>query len=103
VTRIAEPGITLAVTSNSIVPGSAILVILMMEALSSSETLVLTRATLRNIQKMPFFIVTAVKTSNLTSTLVVQTSAVLGLKHKNGKYQTDFFCRKTNNMEESLV
>jgi hypothetical protein len=37
------------------------------EALSSSETSVLTRATQLNIPKTPFFIVTAVKTSNLTS------------------------------------
>jgi hypothetical protein len=69
VTRIGELGIT-AVTSNrrmlrrnslgissqrasvasySYVPSSPILVILMMEALSSSETSVLTRATRRNI------------------------------------------------------
>jgi hypothetical protein len=33
----------------NVVPRSPILVILMMEALSSSETLVLTKATLRNI------------------------------------------------------
>jgi hypothetical protein len=45
VTRIDELGITLAVTSNS----SPILVILMKEALSYSETSVLTRATRRNI------------------------------------------------------
>jgi hypothetical protein len=62
VTRIGEPGTMLAVTSNrhtlqtntlvfgisSIVPSSAILVT-MMETLSSSETLVPTRATRRNI------------------------------------------------------
>jgi hypothetical protein len=60
VTRIDELGTTLAVTSNrrtlrrnlvtaSVVPSSLILVILMKEALSSSETSVLTRATRRNI------------------------------------------------------
>jgi branched-subunit amino acid permease len=66
VTRIAELGTTLAVTSNrhklrrntserwllvtaSVVPSSLILVTLMKEALSSSETSVLTRATQRNI------------------------------------------------------
>jgi hypothetical protein len=64
VTRIGELGTTLAVTSNylvflrsvhrllvtpSIVPSSPILVTLMKEALSSSETSVLTRATWRNI------------------------------------------------------
>jgi hypothetical protein len=56
VTRIGELG-TLAVTSNrrtlrrntANVPSSRILVTLMMEALSSSETSVLTRATRRNI------------------------------------------------------
>jgi hypothetical protein len=66
VTRIGELGITLAATSNrrmlrrntsvrrllviaSVVPSSPILVILMKEALSSSETSVLTRVTRRNI------------------------------------------------------
>jgi hypothetical protein len=62
VTRIGELGTTLAVTSNrsklrsvrrllvtaSVVPSSPILVTLMKEALSSSETSVLTRATRRN-------------------------------------------------------
>jgi hypothetical protein len=59
VTRIGELGITLAVTSNrrklrrniivtaKVVPSSLILATLMMEALRSSETSVLTRATLR--------------------------------------------------------
>jgi hypothetical protein len=54
VIRIGELGTTLAVTSNRrtlrrIVPSSPILVTLMNEAQSSSETSVLTRATLRNI------------------------------------------------------
>jgi hypothetical protein len=63
VTRIRELGTTLAVTSNrptlrrntrllvtaSVVPSSPTLVTLMKEALSSSETSVLTRATRRNI------------------------------------------------------
>jgi hypothetical protein len=62
VTRIDELGTTLAVTSNvflhsvrrllvtaRVVPSSPIRVTLMKEALSSSETSVLTRATRRNI------------------------------------------------------
>jgi hypothetical protein len=62
VTRICELGTTLAVTSNrllrsvrrllvaaTVVPSSQILVTLMKEALSSTETSVLTRATRRNI------------------------------------------------------
>jgi hypothetical protein len=56
-TRIDELGTTLAVTSSvrwllvtaSIVPSSPIIVTLMKEALSSSDTSVLTRATRRNI------------------------------------------------------
>jgi hypothetical protein len=43
-----------------------LLVTLMMEALSSSETSVFTRAPRRNIPETPFFRVTAVKTSNIT-------------------------------------
>jgi hypothetical protein len=46
-TRIGELGTMLALTS--IVPSSQILVALMKEALSSSDTSVLTRATRRNI------------------------------------------------------
>jgi hypothetical protein len=60
VTRIGELGTTLAVTNNrrtlrqllvtaNVVFSSPILVILMMEALSSSETSVLTRTARRNI------------------------------------------------------
>jgi hypothetical protein len=52
----------LVVTAN-VVPSPTILVTLMMEAILSFETSVLTRATRRMIQKMEFFIVTSVKTS----------------------------------------
>jgi hypothetical protein len=59
-TRIGDLGTTLAVTSHrrsvrrllvtaSVVPISPILVTLMMEGLSSSETSILTRATRRNV------------------------------------------------------
>jgi hypothetical protein len=50
----------------SVVPSSPILVTLMMDGLSSSETPVLTRARKRNIPEDDIHIVTAVKTSNLT-------------------------------------
>jgi hypothetical protein len=53
ITRIVELGTTLAVrrllVTDSVVPTSPNLVTLMKEALSSSETSVLTRATRRNI------------------------------------------------------
>jgi hypothetical protein len=72
VTRIGELGPILAATSNrrtlvaaSVVPSSPIFVTLMKKALGSSETAVHTRATRRNIAA-PLFIVTALKTSNLT-------------------------------------
>jgi hypothetical protein len=66
VTRIGELG-TLAITSNRHMLRRNTKYTLMMEALGSSETSVLTRAPDITSQKTPFFIVTTVKTSNLTS------------------------------------
>jgi hypothetical protein len=68
VTIIGELG-TLAVTSN-VVPSPPILVTPMKEALSSSETFFLRRAT-RHKQKTSFFIVTAVKSSDLTTRILL--------------------------------
>jgi hypothetical protein len=48
------------------IPSSAIVVTLGMEAIRFFENSVLIRATLRNIPEAAFFIVTAMKTSNVT-------------------------------------
>jgi hypothetical protein len=67
VTIIGELGTMLAVTSNRrTLRSSPILVTLMKEVLSSSETSVLAEPHGVTSQKTSFFIVTAVKTSNLT-------------------------------------
>jgi hypothetical protein len=68
VARIGELGTTLLLTTN-VVPGSPILVTLMMEALSSSERQFLQEPRGLTSQKTTFFIVTAVKTSNLNIAL----------------------------------
>jgi hypothetical protein len=55
----------LLVTAN-VIPSSLILFALMMEEIRFSETSVLTIVTLYTSKKTEFYIVTAVKTSNLT-------------------------------------
>jgi hypothetical protein len=65
-TYLQNTGLGQLLVTAIVVPNSPILVALMKEALSSSEMSVLTRATGVTSQKTPFFIVTAVKTPNLT-------------------------------------
>jgi hypothetical protein len=66
--NLAPPSTTqrTSVASYGYAPSSPILFTLLMVALSSSETSVLIRATRRTSYKTLFFIVTAVKPSNLT-------------------------------------
>jgi hypothetical protein len=59
----------------SVVPSSPIFVALIKEGLSSSETSVLTKPHGVASQKTPFFIVTAVNSSNLVQRYLVQKSS----------------------------
>jgi hypothetical protein len=64
--RMPSSGMLRMLVTANVVPSSPILVILVMEALRSSETSVLKEPHGVTSQKMAFFIVAAVKTSNLT-------------------------------------
>jgi hypothetical protein len=55
----------------NIVPSSPIPVTLMMVAIRSSKTSVLTRATWHSSQKTPFFTVTTMKTISITETIIL--------------------------------
>jgi hypothetical protein len=69
VTRNRSTLLQLIVTVNA-VPSSLVFVNLMMEAICYSKTSVITRVTRRRILETAFFIVTAVKISNLTQSMV---------------------------------
>jgi hypothetical protein len=76
VTRMSEPGTTLAVSSNQrTLQRSTILVTLMMEELHSFKTLALRRATWCNIPEDSILIVTTVITSNITMQCMFRYSA----------------------------
>jgi hypothetical protein len=91
VTTIGELGMLIAtnklasVASDSVVRSSPILVTLMREALSSSEKSVLTIAG-GTSQKTPFFIITAVKSSNLTSYRLIHSSETVPHTKNKRKY-----------------
>jgi hypothetical protein len=72
VTPVALVRPTLLITAN-VVPSSPILVTLMMEALSSPKRPFLQEPHGVTSQKTPFFIVTAVNTSNLSPSILTYT------------------------------